>query len=317
MKAGFIGLIGQPNSGKSTFMNYFVKEKVSIVSSKPQTTRRRVQGILTLPPEEKSEGGQIIFVDAPGLIQSKANGKGGLNLFLEKEALEVMQSSDVILGFLHLDEEKRENIEEVIQLVRKSGKPYAFLITKVDQTELYYRKSKIRELLKEDERVYELGFLHEKKDIILQKNLNEGLNQDQFVQELLSLLPENPNYLFAEDDFTTENTRDLVAEYVREQCLGLLHQEVPFQLAIQVHRFDENSGKIPHLDLIIMVPKESHKRIVIGKGGEMIKKIGSESRQEIQKLLGQQIFMTLNVTVKEGWDQNPQIMKELKYVVSH
>lgn len=321
MRAGFIGLIGQPNSGKSTFLNFMVKEKVSIVSSKPQTTRRRIQGILTVPTdaENSQPSGQIVFVDAPGLLKQEHAGKTGLNSFLAREALDVCQNSDALLGFLNLDEEKKENIEEVIRLVRNSRKPYAFLITKVDQTDVFYRKTKVRELLDPHEKIFELGFLHESdadgEDIILQKNLNETLKREDFVQELLQMVPPSPQLLFSEEDFTTENTRDLVSEFVREKCLAHLHQEVPFQLAVGVHKFDETSNRIPHIDLVIMVPKESHKRIVIGKGGEMIKKIGTEAREEIEDLLGQKVFLNLNVAVKEAWDQNSQIMKEFKYVL--
>jgi GTP-binding protein Era len=192
-------------------------------------------------------------------------------------------------------------------------------MTKVDQSDLFYRKSKIRELLDSSELVFELGFLHDtrndKQDVVLQKNINETKSREEFIEDLLRLVPESPQLLYPEDHFTTENTRDLVSEFVREKCLAHLHQEVPFQLAVQVHKFDESSHRLPHIDLVITVPKETHKRIVIGKAGEMIKRIGSESRAEIEELLGQKVFLNLNVAVKEDWDQNTQLMKEFKYVV--
>lgn len=292
-------------------MNFMVQEKVSIVSSKPQTTRRRIQGILTVEGE-----GQIIFVDAPGLIEAKK----GLNAFLEKEAHEVIQSSDALLGFLNIDEEKKENIETVLKLLRESRKPYAFLIAKIDQTEFFYRKDKVREMLRPEEKAFEMGHIHQSRskqelDIILQKNLNETLTKEAFTKEILEMLPESKALLFDGDDFTTENTRDLVSEFVREQCLHHLHQEIPFQMAVQVHKFDEEALPVPRIDINLIVAKDGHKRIVVGKGGEMIKKIGSDARKEIEKLMGQKIFMSLNVVVKEGWDENSNMMKELKYVL--
>lgn len=296
-RAGFLGIIGQPNAGKSTLMNHLVAEKVSIVSSKPQTTRRRVLGIRSF------DDGQVVFVDAPGLIQAEK----GLNGFLQKEAEEVIRDCDALLAVVSVDEKKPEDAEKTIELVAASGKPWIAAVTKADLKDKGHRVLILRNMIElKKGRVFVISA----KD-----NTADGkIEREQLMQACLELLPEAPAPLYDIELFTPETQRSLAAEIVREKCFEFLHEEVPFGLAVRVIKFDEAAGPIPRLSIEILVAKPNHKAIVIGKGGAMLKKIGTEARQEIQKIMGEKIFLELQVSAREGWDANQRLMKELGYV---
>lgn len=297
-KAGFVGLIGQPNAGKSSLMNFLVKEKVSIVSSKPQTTRRRSLGILSIPE------GQAVFVDAPGLIQSEK----GLNGFLAMEAEDVMESSDVLWAIVSVDEAKAEDAEKVIELVASKKKPWIGIITKTDIKEKQHRVMILKDMIeKKGATCFSISIREEDAELEEDREI--------LVQETLKLLPDSPAPLYDAELFTTETVRDLSCEIVREKCFEFLHQEIPFSMAVRIIKFDEESKKMPHLSYEILVSKENHKSIVIGKGGEMIKKIGTESRKEIEKLMGEKVFLDLHVSYKDNWVENKSTLKELGYVV--
>lgn len=293
-KAGFVGLIGEPNAGKSTLMNYLIEEKVSIVSAKPQTTRRRVHGI------HSHDDGQIVFVDSPGIVYAKE----GLNAFLEKEASEVIKESDALIAVLSVDSQKKESVEDVINLVAKSGKPWMAVITKTDLSEKAHRVVTIRKLLEP----------HNVSIVAV------SLKQDEYAQEkpellekIRGLLPAAEKPLYEEDIYTQESVRDLACEIVREKCFEHCHQEIPYNLAVRMIKFDEESKTVPHLSLEIIVAREGHKGIVIGKGAENLKKIGSDARKDIEKMMGEKIFLDIKVSCRENWFKNERIMKELGY----
>ncbi|MEQ1722538.1 MAG: GTPase Era [Pseudobdellovibrio sp.] len=294
-RAGFIGLIGQPNAGKSTLMNYLIDQKVSIVTSKPQTTRRRVIGI------QNNTNSQIVFIDAPGLVKAEK----GLNAFLEKEAHEVMRESDALLAVLSVEEKDAAAVEKVLALVKGSKKPWMGVITKTDVSEKAHRILIVKAM------VEELGA--KCLQISSLKDGKEG--RDYILSEIESLLPESPAPLYDTDLYTTENVKALVAEIVREKCFENLEHELPFQLAVQIRKFDENAKPCPKIHVDVIVSKESHKPIVIGKKATIIKKIGQESRVEIEKMMDQKIFLELNVVVKENWSEQHQFMKELGYII--
>jgi GTPase len=293
-RAGFVGLIGEPNAGKSTLMNYLIDEKVSIVSAKPQTTRRRIHGIHT------SDEGQIVFVDSPGLIHAKE----GLNAFLEKEAAEVIRESDALIAVLSVDSEKKETIEDIIKIVSESGKPWMAVITKTDLGDKSHRVVAIRQLL-EPLNVPIVAVSLKDADYVQEKPV--------LLEKIRNLLPESEQPLYEEDIYTKESIRDLACEIVREKCFEFCHQEIPYNLAVRTIKFDEASKKIPHLSLEIIVAKEGHKAIVIGKGADNLKKIGSEARKDIEKIMGEKIFLDIKVSCRENWFKNDRIMKELGY----
>jgi len=298
-RAGFIGLIGQPNAGKSTLMNFLVDQKVSIVTPKPQTTRRRVLGVWS------SEPGQIVFVDAPGLIQAER----GLNGFLALEAEDVMRQSDALWAIVSVDESKAEDAEKVIELVSSQKKPWMGLVTKTDLKEKEHRVLILKSLIeKKGGKAFSVS--------VRQKSSENKEDRDVLLSEALQLLPESPAPLYDIELFTPESTRNLAAEIVREKCFEFLHHEIPYSLAVRVLLFDETTKSVPHLGVEILVSKQNHKGIVIGKAGETLKKIGSESRKEIEKVMGEKIFLDLKVTCREDWFDNQRLMKELGYVVN-
>lgn len=296
-KAGFLGLIGQPNAGKSTLMNFLVDEKVSIVSAKPQTTRRRILGIWS------TDKGQIIFVDAPGLIRADE----GLNGFLAQEAKEVIGSSDALLAVLSVDEERPEDAEKVIEMVSKSGKPWVAVITKTDIEEKAHRVMILRKMVEDaGGKAFSVSVKDSKDD---------QEEREALLIEFMELLPESPAPLYDTELYTNENVREMASEIIRERCFDALHHEVPYSIAVRIVKFEEDAKPVPKIFAEIVVGKESHKAMVIGKGAAMIKQIGMEARKEIEKLMGEKIFLDLNVASKPEWFSNKRMMKELGYVV--
>ncbi|MEK2645448.1 GTPase Era [Bdellovibrio sp. BCCA] len=294
-KAGFLGLIGQPNAGKSTLMNYLVDEKVSIVSAKPQTTRRRILGIWS------TDQGQIVFVDAPGIIKADK----GLNGFLAKEAEDVISESDALLAVISIDEQKPEDAEKVIELVSKSGKPWMGVITKADIEEKAHRVLILKKMIEEKGG----------KAMSVSVKDSEGDNEEReaMLIEFLELLPESPAPLYDTELYTNENVREMASEVIREKCFEILHQEIPYSLAVRIIKFDENAAPVPKIHAEIIVVKDNHKAIVIGKEAKVIKQIGMEARKEIEKLMGEKIFLDLQVISKPDWFENKRMMKELGY----
>ncbi|HND84425.1 MAG TPA: GTPase Era [Pseudobdellovibrionaceae bacterium] len=301
-RAGFLGLIGQPNAGKSSLMNYLVNEKVSIVTDKPQTTRRRILGIAS------REDGQIVFVDAPGIIQAER----GLNGFLAKEAEDVIANSDALLAVLSLTEDKPEDVERTLELVTASKKPWLGVITKTDVSDKIHRLVRIKEMI--EKRGGKFVTVSTKRPQSAQSEREDKLDRELLLTEFVKLLPESPAPLYDVELFTNENVRNLAAEAIREKCFEFLHQEIPFQLAVRIIKFDEEET-INKIYAEIVVAKENHKSIVIGKKAQMIKQIGTESRKAIEDILGTKVFLDLHVIYRDGWFDNQRMMKELGYVV--
>lgn len=302
-KAGFVALVGQPNAGKSTLMNRLVKEKLSIVTAKPQTTRRRVIGIVNA--DQGPQQGQVVFVDSPGFI--KAN--KGLNSFLAKEVLDVFESSDCLIAVLSVDEKEPKGIQQILDLIKESGKKWIAVINKVDKVDLHSRVTKIREMIEKTKvgtPVFEFSSTWKQDaDPVIQ----------QIVQAALVHLPDCPEPLYDVELFTPHTTRELAAEIIREACFEELTQEVPYSIAVRISKFDEDSSKMTKIYGDVLVSRESHKPIVIGKGAQVIKKIGTRARKEIEKMLGKKVFLSLEVTCREDWFNNKRMMKELGYAL--
>ncbi|KYG61285.1 GTPase Era [Bdellovibrio bacteriovorus] len=294
-KAGFLGLIGQPNAGKSTLMNYLVDEKVSIVSAKPQTTRRRILGIWS------TDKGQIVFVDAPGIIKADK----GLNNFLAKEAEEVIADSDALLAIVSVDEGKPEDAEKILDLVSKSGKPWIGIVTKADIEEKAHRVLILKKMI-EDRGGKAMS-------VSVKDSKDDQEEREAMLIEFLELLPETPAPLYDVELFTNENVREMASEIIREKCFESLHQEIPYSLAVRIIKFDEAAAPVPKIYAEIIVSKDSHKAIVIGKEAKVIKQIGMDSRKEIEKLMGEKVFLDLQVIAKPEWFENKRMMKELGY----
>jgi GTPase len=295
-KAGFLGIIGQPNAGKSSLMNYLIKEKISIVTSKPQTTRRRILGL------HSETAGQVVFVDAPGIVQSTT----GLNSFLQKEAEDVIRSSDSLMAVLSISEDKIENNEEIINMVVRSNKPWFAVITKTDLTDKLHRITLLKDLIKK----------HGGHAISVSIKNTTDEDRKLILDECLKMMPAAPAPLYDTELFTTENVKSILEEIIREKCFEILEYEVPYQLAVQTRKFDEDAKPCPKIYVDIIIAKDTHKPIVIGKAGANIKRIGEQAREEIQKIMDvDKVYLELNVVVKNGWFENKTAMKDLKYVV--
>lgn len=294
-KAGFVGLIGHPNAGKSSFLNRLVDEKVAAVTPKPQTTRRRVLGIVN------NEQSQIVFVDSPGLVKTST----GINPFLQKELQSVIEESDVLLAIVSLDTETPEMVDEILDMVAYQKKPWAVLINKTDLQEKAHRLGKIIEKIETRQGKYFVGTCSH----------DEGIPKEEILKFSRENLPENPGPLYDSDIFTPHTMRELAVELVRERCFENLDKEIPYQMAVRIIKFDE-TDVIPKISFEILVSKETHKGIVIGKGGATLKKIGIESRKAIEEMIGSQVFIQFHVAIRPQWMKNDKMMEELGYVLS-
>lgn len=291
-RAGFVGLVGLPNSGKSTLMNALVGEKVSIVTAKPQTTRRRIVGLVS------TQDYQAIVVDAPGLVDAPH----GLNRFLRDETRDVMAQSDLLIAVLSIDEEEFAPLEQMIELVTAAGKPWLAVINKIDLSPV--RRIRILE--------EKLGGV----DIVHGSSLkNPGELRDAILPWLSRHLPPSPLPLYDEEIYTLSPMRELCAELVREKCFEYLHQEIPFNLAVKTVKFDEDSGPVLRIYVEIWVAKENHRPIVIGHEGQRLKQIATEARRAIEKVAGRKVYLAVNVLYKPNWPRQPTLMQQLGYFV--
>lgn len=294
-KAGFVALLGEPNAGKSTLMNAVLGEKISIVSEKPQTTRGRIHGLYS------DDDGQIIFVDAPGTIESTS----GINSFLKEEVQDVINRADAILVVLGADTAD-ETAARLIQMATESKKPFTVVVTKGD-------------LITGERAPRSFATLVATKApfITISALKRETEARELVVSRLYPLLPSAPGPLYDEELLTTETVRRLSAEFIREACFNHTRQEVPYGLAIRIVKFEEPGADsdITKIYAEIVVERAAHKGIVIGAKAANLKKIGTDARKAIEKLLGEKIFLDLHVDVREGWTKNKRMLKELGYVI--
>ncbi len=294
-QAGFCGLIGQPNAGKSSLMNWLIQDKVSIVTSKPQTTRRRILGLWS------EDRGQIVFVDAPGVLKEQK----GLNAFLEKEAQDVIASSDVLIAVLSLDDKKKEHLFDILKMVSDSKKPFLILINKADLKAYDHRRVI---LLKEINEKYP----GKRVFWISSKDERGSDSREELRNEILKMLPKNPGPIYDVESLTPHTSRELAAELIREQCFTHLHEEIPFGLGVRISKFEELPG-LYRIYADILVGREKHKPIVIGKGASVIKSIGTGARKEMEKLFGMKTHLEIKAMVREDWTENRGILKEMGY----
>ena len=291
MKTGFVGLVGLTNAGKSTLVNQLLGEKVGIVTKKAQTTRRRILGIFN------DEDSQIVFVDAPG----KVNDSKGLNGYLKDELAAVIEDSDALIAVLNIDAKNPNELESIIEMTARSGKPWVAVITK-DDIPKPHRTMKLREMVKEaGGKAVAISALKRSDELL-----------DLVLPLVKETLPETEHPLYPRDIYTTETERELVEEVVREKCFELLHEEIPYGLATKCIEYNE-SDKITHCLVDIVVSKKSHMSIVVGKGGQNLKKIGMNSRLDCEKRLGRKLMLKTYVKCVEDWPKRQSSLKEYGY----
>lgn len=291
-KCGYVSVIGLPNAGKSTLVNRIIGEQVSIVSPKAQTTRQAVTGIYT-----KDET-QIIFIDSPGFIQSET----GLNHFIQKQWEESINSCDAVLGVLNLDCDTEEKISNAILTLASISKPKFAFINKVDLIKYAERLFIIEQKLRDHNIEYMFGSA---------KTASKD-NVEILINHLSERLPTTESFLFDRSLYTLQTEKEIAAEIIREKCFHLLGQEIPYQIGIHIISFQEDS-KCIKIYADIWISKERYKKIVVGQKGEKILNIGTESRKDIEKVLGQKVYLNLKVKLKESWTKNPNMLKEIGY----
>ncbi len=290
--SGYITLVGVPNAGKSSLVNALVKETASIVTSKPQTTRKRTLGILTEPGAY-----QMIFVDTPGVIESNE----GLNPFLKTELSRALQDIDVIVCAIGPWEFKSNLKPWAINLGQTLKEPI-YVLT---QTDLLKDPTTLEGL----EHKFKTYFGTNPPPLLLTSS-----RSNRGIQELKSLilekLPEGPQYYDA-DVFTPQTMREVASEVIRKHCFEQLHQELPYGLAVLIQQYEE--GPIIKIAADILVSRESHKPMVIGQGASVLKQIGVRSRFDLERLTRQKIFLELHVVVKQNWLNDKTYLEELGY----
>lgn len=289
-KAGFVTLIGRPNVGKSTLMNHLIGQKIAITSNKPQTTRNRIQTVLT------TEEGQIVFLDTPGIHKAKNK----LGDYMVNVAERTLEEVDVILWLVEPTDYIGAGERHIIEQLKKTKTPVILVINKIDTVK---RDSLLAFI---DTYRKELDFQE-----IVPVSALKGDNTEELVKCIFQYLPYGPAF-YDEDTVTDQPMRQIVAELIREKALRLLEDEIPHGIAVSIESMKEK-GKICHIEATIVCERESHKGIIIGKDGQMLKKIGSAARPEIEDLLEMQVNLQLWVKVKKDWRDSDFLMKNFGY----
>lgn len=293
-KSGFVTLIGRPNVGKSTLMNRLIGQKIAITSNKPQTTRNRIQTVLT------TEEGQIVFVDTPGIHKAKNK----LGEYMVNVAEKTLNEVDVVLWLVEPTTFIGAGEQHIAEQLKKVHTPVVLVINKVDQV----KKEEILPCIAAYKEVYDFAE-------IVPVCARNGENTEELVKVILQYLPYGPQF-YDEDTITDQPERQIVAEMIREKALHSLNEEIPHGIAVVIDRmkFRENArGTIADIDATIICERDSHKGIIIGKQGSMLKKIGSTARFEIERMLDCKVNLKLWVKVKKDWRDSEFLMRNFGY----
>lgn len=290
LKVGFVAIVGKPNVGKSSLLNAIIKEKVAIVSPKPQTTRNNIKGIFN------DQESQIIFIDTPGVNSAKTR----LDDYMQKSAKSVAIDANVIL--VVLDGTKKINDTDIafINSFQKYNTNIIVVVNKTDATtfeRVYPELSKLNDL----------SFV---KEIIPTSAFN-NTNVELLINKIKGLLPTGERY-YDDDIYTDKTLRFMVGEIVREKCLWVLQEEIPHGIAIDIWEFKEESA-VTKISADIICEKDTHKLIIVGKNGEKIKQIGTNARQDIEKLVGTKVYLNLFVKVRENWRDKQNYVNDFGY----
>jgi GTP-binding protein Era len=290
-KAGFVAVVGRPNVGKSTLMNALLEQPVSAVSSRPQTTRRNQLGILTL------ENAQIVFVDTPGLHEKRNK----LGEFMNEQALAALEDADVIL-FLVDSSTPPENEDRM--LAKEIHPETQNVVMALNKTDLINEAM----LAKREEEFTPLV----KPTKVVRISATEGRGIADLLGVLLDLIPIGEAY-YPDEQITDLYEKEIVSDLIRAAALQILRDEVPHGIAVRIEQFTERGESGARIEATLFVERESHKGIVIGENGKMIKEIGTSARREIEKMSGRKVFLELRVKVKANWRQDPKELERLGY----
>lgn len=291
-KSGFVTLIGRPNVGKSTLMNLYVGEKISIVTNKPQTTRNKIRSILT------GDDYQIVFIDTPGIHKPATK----LGTFMVKSAEDALNEVDVILYLVEPAKKISPGDLAIIELLQGIKTPVLLIINKIDTVP----KSAVLQVIEQYAALYPFAE-------IFPISATKADNTDRLLDSIRTRLPEGPQY-FPDDMITDQPERQIAAEIIREKALTFLQEEIPHGTAVEIQSMKKRKGReLVDIEATIYCEKESHKGIIIGKSGEMLKKIGATARQDIEALLGSPINLQLWVKVRKNWRDSEMWLRNLGY----
>lgn len=292
-KSGFVAVMGRPNVGKSTLINSLLGQKVAAVSPRPQTTRKRQMGILTL------DAAQVIFVDTPGVHQPRHK----LGESMNQEALDTLGESDIILWVVDASEEPNDEDRMLSDSLGQLKRPVATILAlnKIDQIseeELASRREAF------------LALAPQAQPVPISATQNSNL--DGLLEAITEQLPEGPPF-FPPDQVTDLYEREIAADLIREASLNILREEVPHGIAVRIDQYQERNSEGAYIEATIFVEKESHKGIVIGKGGKMLKKIGMAARSEIERMSGRKVFLRLRVKVRKNWRDDESVLRYFEF----
>jgi GTP-binding protein Era len=290
LKSGYIAIVGRPNVGKSTLLNRMIGEKISIVSRKAQTTRHRIMGILTRPDA------QYVFVDTPGFQTKHTN---ALNRAMNRGVTQALAEVDVVIFVIEADRFDARDLA-VIKLLPPE-RPVILALNKIDQMK---DRTKLLPILAKLAEQYAFA-------AIVPISAAKGHQLDDLLAETRKHLP-NDELLFGEDEITDKSERFLASEYIREKLFRLIGDELPYAATVEVEKF-EIDGALRRISAAIVVDRQAHKGIVIGKGGETLKRIASEARQDMERLFDGKVFLEVFVKVKSGWSDDERLLKSLGY----
>ena len=290
-RCGFVAIIGRPNVGKSTLLNRIVGQKLTITSSRPQTTRHKILGIKT------SQHGQVIYVDTPGLHRA---GKSAINRYMNRTAKSALVDVDVVLWVIEALRWTDED-QDILAALSVTEAPVILVVNKVDKVS---DKTALLPFLEE---------LSHKREFraVIPLSARGGDNVDRLETLAMNLIPEGEAF-FPEDQVTDRSERFLAAELLREKLMRRLGEELPYAVTVQIEEFSEQNGVL-HIHAVIWVEKESQKAIVIGKGGEALKEIGRRARIDMEQAFGAKVFLKTWVRVKESWSEDERLLRQLGY----
>lgn len=291
-KSGFVTIIGRPNVGKSTLMNRLIGQKIAITSNKPQTTRNRIQTVYT-----DMERGQIIFLDTPGIHKAKNK----LGEYMVNVAEKTLGEVDVVLWLVEPSNFVGAGEQHIIEQLKKSATPVILIINKVDTVE----KEKILESIDTYRKLYDFAE-------IIPTSALRGQNMQDVIDSVFKYLPYGPQF-YDEDTITDQPERAICAEIIREKALHALNDEIPHGIAVGIDRMKERKDGMIDIDATIVCEKDSHKGIIIGKQGAMLKKIGTNARYEMEKLLDTKVNLKLWVKVKKDWRDSDFLIRNFGY----
>ena len=290
--SGFVSIIGRPNVGKSTFLNYVIGQKIAIMSNKPQTTRNKIQGVYT------SEHSQIIFIDTPGIHKPKHK----LGDFMMKVAQNTLKEVDVILFMVNVTEKFGSGEKFILEKLQNVEAPVFLVLNKIDQT----AKEEILQVIAQYKDRYSFA------EIVPISALT-GKNIDTLLKQIEKYMPEGPMY-YPSDQVTDHPERFIVSELIRQEVLHLTREEIPHSIAVMVEKIStENEGRSVHIHATIIVERDSQKGIVIGKQGKMLKEVGIRARKDIENLFGSKVFLELWVRVEKNWRDKASYLREFGY----